>query len=93
MLTQHDEVDPVPLYLPATFDFAGIFPRVSQQQVADQQGGVPAQVLPSEGQAAGLAAHRLIGVHPAPEEGDHLHRAQHTLNISHKITYLFYPNG
>lgn len=93
MLTQHDEVDPVPLYLPATFDFAGIFPRVSQQQVADQQRGVPAQVVSSEGQTTGLAAHRLIGVHPAPEEGDHLHRAQHIINISHKITNLFCPHG
>lgn len=93
MLTQHDEVDPVPLYLPATFDFAGIFPRVSQQQVADQQGGVPAQVVPSEGQTAGLAAHRLIGVHPAPKEGDHLHRAQHILNIAHNVKNPFNPNG
>lgn len=73
-LTQHNEVDPVPGYLPAAFDFAGIFPRVGQQQVADQQGGVPAQVLPGEGQPAGLAAHGLVGVHPLPEEGDELQK-------------------
>lgn len=67
MLTQHSQVDPVPDDLPATLDFAGIFPRVGQQQVADQQGGVAAQVLPGEGQAAGLAAHGLVEVHPVPE--------------------------
>lgn len=80
MLTQHNEVDPVPGYLPATFDFAGIFPRVGQQQVADQQGGVTAQVLPGEGQSAGFTAHRL-GVHPVPGEGDDLHKEQNTVRF------------
>lgn len=81
MLTQHNEVDPVPRYFPATFDFAGIFPRVGQQQVADEQGGVPAQVLPGKGQSAGLAAHRLIGVHLVPEEGDELHKNQNIVKF------------
>lgn len=68
-LTQHNEVDLDPVVLSPGLDFTVIFPRVGQQQVADQQGGVSSQVLPGEGQTAGLTARRLIGVHLAPEEG------------------------
>jgi len=71
-LTQHNEVDLAPVVLSPGLDFTIVFPGVGQQQVTDQQGGVSAQVLPSEGQAAGLAARRLIGVHLAPEEGNDL---------------------
>ena len=66
-LTQHNEVDLAPVVLSPNLDFTVVFPRVGQQQVTDQQGGVSTQVLPSKGQTAGLAA--LIGVHLAPEEG------------------------
>lgn len=71
-LTQHNEVDLAPVVLPPSLDFTVVFPGVGQQQVADQQGGVAAQVLPGEGQAAGLAARGLVGVHLAPEEGNDL---------------------
>ena len=71
-LTQHNEVDLAPVVLSPSLDFTVVFPRVSQQQVTDQQGGVSSQVLPSKGQTAGLAARRLIGVHLAPKEGNDL---------------------
>lgn len=72
-LTQHNEVDLAPVVLSSRFDFAVVFPRVSQQQVADQQGGVSIQVLPSKGQTVGLATRCLIGVHLASKEGNDLH--------------------
>lgn len=72
-LTQHNQVDLAPVVLSPSFDFAGVFPRVGQQQVTDQQGGVSTQVLPSKGQTAGFTARRLIGVHLAPKEGNNLH--------------------
>lgn len=71
-LTQHNEVDLAPVVLAPSLDFTVVFPRVGQEQVTDQQGGVSTQVLPSKGQAAGLAACCLIGVHLAPEESNDL---------------------
>lgn len=71
-LTQHNEVDLAPVVLPPSLDFTVVLPGVGQQQVTDQQGGVSAEVLPSKGQTAGLAARRLIGVHLPPEEGNDL---------------------
>lgn len=71
-LTQHNEVDLAPVVLPPSLDFTVVFPGVGQQQVTDQQGGVSTQVLASEGQTAGLAARRLIGVHLSPKEGNDL---------------------
>lgn len=72
ILTQNNEVDLVPLVLPPALYFTVVHPRVGQQQVTDQQGGISAQVLPSKGQTAGLAARGLVGVHLAPEEGNDL---------------------
>ena len=44
-LTQHNEVDLVPVVLPSGLDFTGVLPRVGQLQVTDEQGGVSAQVV------------------------------------------------
>ena len=71
-LTQHNEVDLAPVVLSPSLNLTVVLSRVGQQQVTDQQGGVSAQVLSCKGQAAGLAARRLIGVHLAPEEGNDL---------------------
>lgn len=71
-LTQHNQVDLAPVVPPPGFDLAGVLPRVGQQQVADQQRGVAAQVLAGEGEAGGISARRLVGVHLTPEEGNDL---------------------
>lgn len=71
-LTQHNEVDLAPVILSSSLDFTVVFPRVGQQQVTDQQGGVSSQVLPSKGQTAGLTACSLIGVYLASKEGNDL---------------------
>lgn len=71
-LTQHNEVDLAPVVLSPGLDFTVVLPRVGQQQVTDQQGGVSTQVLPSKGQTAGLAARCLIGVHLTTKEGNDL---------------------
>lgn len=71
-LTQHNEVDLAPVVLSPSLDFTVVFSRVGQQQVTDQQGGISTQVLPGKGQAAGLTACSLIGVHLAPKEGNDL---------------------
>lgn len=72
ILTQHNEADLAPEVLSTTLDFTVVLSRVSQQQVTDQQGGVPTQVLPGKGQTAGLAVCGLVGVHLASKEGNNL---------------------
>lgn len=60
------------MVLPPGLDFTVVFSGVGQQQVTDEKGGVPAEVLSSEGQTAGLSACGLIGVHLSSEESDDL---------------------
>lgn len=71
ILTKHNEVDLAPVVLPTGLDFTVVLPRVGQQQVTDQQGGVSTQILPSKRQTVGLTACGL-GVHFPPEEGNNL---------------------
>lgn len=72
VLTQHSEADLAPEVLSTSLDFTIVLSRVGQQQVTDQQGGVPAQVLPGKGQTAGLALRGLVGVHLASKESNNL---------------------
>lgn len=71
-LTQNNEVDLAPVVLSPCLDFTVVLPRVGQQQVTDQQGGVTAQVLPGEGQAAGVTANGLVSVDLSSEESNDL---------------------
>ena len=71
-LTQHYEADGGPLVLPAVLHFAAVLPRVGEGQVADEQRGIPPQVVPAEAHASPV---RIVGVvHPAGEVGDQLRR-------------------